>query len=271
MRRLTRTLVVAGAALAALLGGGPARAEWNPTDPGTGGVSVTVYQPAGPGASSQAGGSSAVRCTYTKDTGPVVAGDPHADEQGTYYTASCVTGPLSGFVVFNLWVPAGQPAVAPGILAQVARRYLPLPPPAIHTNPPATTDQLVNLASWLWADPATWGQRRATASVPNESATVVATPVSVTWTMGDGGKVTCRGPGTPYDPARPPDGQRTDCAYTYRRSSAGQPGERYAVSATTTWALRWTATGAVTTSGTLPPLLRTSTTTLRVAEAQAIN
>jgi hypothetical protein len=107
--------------------------------------------------------------------------------------------------------------------------------------------------------------------VPNESATVVATPLSVTWSMGDGSKVICRGPGVPYNPAEPPDSQHTTCSHTYRRSSAGQPGERYSVSATTTWALSWTATGAVTASGTLPPLQRTSTTTVRVAEAQAIN
>jgi hypothetical protein len=171
----------------------------------------------------------------------------------------------------NLFVPANRPAVAPATLARMAYRYLPLPPPGIRVNPPADRDQLVNLESWLWVEPATWGMRSATASVPNESATVTAVPVSVTWTMGDGGQVTCRGPGVPYDTRRPPTDQHTNCSYTYRRSSAGQPGERYPVTATTTWAITWTATGVVAASGTLPPLLRTSQTSLRVAEAEAIN
>jgi hypothetical protein len=42
------------------------------------------------------------------------------------------------------------------------------------------------------------------------------------------------------------------------------------VTATTTWQITWTATGA-TASSTLPPLSRTSQTALRVAEVQAIN
>jgi hypothetical protein len=95
-------------------------------------------------------------------------------------------------------------------------------------------------------------------------------PVTVTWTMGDGSQVVCRGPGTPYtegDPARP----SPTCSHTYPRSSARQPGLRYPVTATTTWRITWTATGVVSASGTLPPLLRTSTTTLRVAEAQTVN
>ena len=83
--------------------------------------------------------------------------------------------------------------------------------------------------------------------------------------------MTCRGPGVAYDTRRPPADQHTTCSYTYRRSSAGQPGERYPVTATTTWAITWTATGVVAASGTLPPLLRTSQTALRVAEAEAIN
>jgi len=267
-------MLAAAVVAAAVAGAASAAADWDPTNRGSNGVSVTVHQPGGPGAASEAGGSGGVRCTYTKDTAPWPRGgapDPHAGEPGAYYTSTCATGPLSSVVVFNLWVPVGAPAAAPAVLAQTARRYLPLPAPGIHVNPPADADQYVNLPSWLWADAATWGARSATASMPNEQATVVARPVSVIWTMGDGATVVCRGPGTPYDPARPPAAQRTGCAHTYRRSSAGQPGERFAVTATTTWAVTWTASGVVAASGTLPPLLRTSTTTLRVAEAQAVN
>lgn len=93
----------------------------------------------------------------------------------------------------------------------------------------------------------------------------------VTWSMGDGRQVVCHGPGTPYRPGDPPGAASPDCGYTYRSSSAGQPGERYQVSATTRWRITWTSTGVISTSGTLPDLLRTSSIGLRVAEVQTIN
>ncbi len=162
------------------------------------------------------------------------------------------------------------PTVTPDALAQQAYRFLPLPAPAIRTNPPPTQDQLAGLATWLWVDETTWGTRTATASIPGLAVTVTAVPVSVTWHTGDGGQVVCNGPGTPFTPAADRSGQQPSCSYIYRRSSAGQPGSRFMVAATTTWRIAWTATGA-TASGTLPPLSRTSQTALRVAEVQAIN
>jgi hypothetical protein len=159
---------------------------------------------------------------------------------------------------------------AAGLLGAADERDPQVPGAVVMVQQPATTDQVTNVPTWLWIDPATWGVRTATASVPNESATVTATPVSVTWTMGDGSRVVCRGPGTPYtggDPARP----SPDCGHTYRQSSAGQPGLRYPVTATTTWRITWVASGVVAASGSLAPLLRTSTTSLRVAEAQTVN
>jgi hypothetical protein len=118
----------------------------------------------------------------------------------------------------------------------------------------------------LWVDPASWGSRSATAAVPGLSATVTAVPVSVTWTMGDGGRVVCQGPGAAYDPARPEALQDRVCSYTYRHAA-----DAYTVAATTTWRITWTADGAPG-GGTLPPLFRTSPATLlRVVEVQAIN
>jgi hypothetical protein len=265
-------LLVAGTA--------PALAKVDPIPGDTGaGISVSVTRVT-PGTGEGSGGSRP--CTYQQAN---VRGDPNTEltitpdlalqqesREGTWYFYECQDPQaFGGTRVGTVFVPAGQPMVPPAVLAQQASRFVPAPPPAIELNPPAGSDHLVNLESWLWIDPSTWGRRSATASVPNESATVVATPLSVTWSMGDGTKVICRGPGVPYNPARPPDSQHTTCSHTYRRSSAGQPGERYAVSATTTWALSWTATGVVSSSGSLPPLQRTSTTTVRVAEAQALN
>ena len=169
-------------------------------------------------------------------------------------------------------VPApGQPVVTPEVLAAQAARFLPLPAPIIRTNPAADLDQLVNLETWLWVDQASWGRRTATAAVPGLSVTVVASPTSVTWRPGDGTVQVCRGPGTAYDPARPPGAQRPSCSHTYRRSSAEEPAGRYRMTATTTWTIRWTASGAVSASGSLPPLERSAQTSVRVVEAEALN
>jgi hypothetical protein len=166
--------------------------------------------------------------------------------------------------------PPSGPAVTLQALAQRAYRFLPLPAPVIRTNPPPTQDQLVDLATWLWVDRAAWGARTATASVPGLAVTVTAVPATVTWRMGDGGDVVCRGPGAPFDPAVARPGQPGTCSYTYQRASAGALAGRFTVTATTTWRIAWTATGAAG-AGTLPPLSRSSQTALRVAEVQAIN
>lgn len=177
--------------------------------------------------------------------------------------------PPCGFTATRTIMSASS-GITPEVLAHQAYRFLPLPAPAIRTNPPPSQDQLVNLATLLWVDETTWGARTATASVPGLAVTVTAVPISVTWRMGDGGAVVCPGPGRPFDPAAAPSAQQATCSYTYRRSSAGQPADRFTVTATTTWRITWIASGAGG-SGALPPLSRFSQTALRVAEVQAIN
>jgi hypothetical protein len=256
-------------------------ADVNPVRRDTGaGIRIRVIGASG-GDGGGDGGSGGRPCTYQQANIP---GDPStelvitpdvaptsANKEGTWYFYECQDPQAPGGVRSGtVFVPAGQPAVPPAVLAQEASKFVAAPAPGIQLNPPAGSDHLVNLESWLWVDPSTWGPRSATASVPNESATATAVPVTVTWTMGDGSQVVCRGPGTPYtegDPARP----SPTCGHTYLRSSARQAGLRYPVTATTTWRITWTATGVVSASGTLAPLLRTSTTTLRVAEAQTVN
>jgi hypothetical protein len=216
-------------------------------------------------------------CSYTPNAelnvglagGTLRSGLVRLAARGTFFDFACSDGDAG-----LIFVPDGPPArtrVYLGALVQQAYRYLPLPAPQIGVNPPVGRNQLVNLPSWLWITPETWGARSATASVPGLSATATATPVSVTWTMGDGHQVVCHSPGTPYRAGDPPGAASPDCGYTYRSSSAGQPGERYEVSAATRWRITWTATGVINTSGTLPDLLRTSSIDLRVAEVQTIN
>jgi hypothetical protein len=166
-----------------------------------------------------------------------------------------------------VWVPAGAavPSVSPEQVAQTARKQLRLPAPSIAASPPGT--QLVRLPTWLWLSGG-WSQSSATASVPGVSVTAVASPVSVSWSMGDGTTVTCGGPGTPYQPGSDPEASSPDCGHTYLRSSAREPRQAFTVSATVQWTVTWSGAGQ---TGTFPDLTTTSTATFRVAESHALN
>ena len=94
------------------------------------------------------------------------------------------------------------------------------------------------------------------------TATVTATPISVTWSLGGGDTVRCPGPGTAYDPARSPTDQHSDCTFTFQRRGS------QAVTATVTYATGWTAT-----TGEAEPLddiTRATTVAVDVIEAQAL-
>jgi hypothetical protein len=177
----------------------------------------------------------------------------------------------------TLACPLGIPGAAdapgalppPETLAQLAVRYLHLPGPVIRSSPAPGDLQLVYLPVWLWVNPAVWVPVSKTAAVPGERVTATATPVSVSWQMGDGATVTCHGPGTPYSATADPASVSPDCGYTYTSSSAGQPGAAYHVTATITWQIRWVAGGGA--AGTLPPLFSAAAAAFRVAESQAIN
>jgi hypothetical protein len=139
----------------------------------------------------------------------------------------------------------------------------------IRSSPAAGDLQLTQLPTWLWISRALWAPRSQTAAVPGEQVTATATPVSVSWRMGDGTTVTCNGPGTPYSNRFNPAFRSPDCGHTYTRSSAGQQDGAYPVTATITWDITWAGTGGA--GGTLPPLLSTSVAAFRVAESQAVN
>lgn len=138
----------------------------------------------------------------------------------------------------------GGPAADPAALARQALQHTPLPRPTITMTPPANT-VLVNAPLWLSIDPAQWAARTASASVGAVTSTVVAVPQKVVWDMGDGGRVTCDGPGTAYDPSLDYFAQLPPpCGYVYRASSAGEPGDVVAVTATVYYHATWSATGA---------------------------
>ncbi|MFG1879335.1 hypothetical protein ACGFIV_31295 [Sphaerisporangium sp. NPDC049003] len=153
-------------------------------------------------------------------------------------------------------------------MALMARSRFVLPALKINSSPRPVDPQLVRLPIWLAISPATWHAYTSTASAGGITATATATPLRVTWIMGDGTTVTCRGPGTTYrdgknDPRRP----SPTCGHTYMESSAQAPNARYRVTATITWSITWTALGQ---SGALPSLTTSAAASFRVAESQAI-
>jgi hypothetical protein len=189
---------------------------------------------------------------------------------GAWYVYKC-TGPDSRIrcIVRRSGLPMASPVPAPlpspAELAAQARNQLLLPIPKIKANPAG--DQLVSLPTWMWLDPSSWGDVSATAAVPGVSVTAVAKPTSVTWSMGDGGSVTCTDPAHSSPPGGNPKSASPNCGHTYRTSSAGQRAEAFPVSATVNWTVTWSGAGQ---GGTFPNMTTTGNAAFRVAESQGI-
>jgi hypothetical protein len=188
-----------------------------------------------------------------------------AEKPGAAYRVTCPGDP-PGFSRPWVWLPDRE-APGPAALARHAVSRLVLPQPAVQLNPPASASQLVGLPTWFWVDADWWTARSASAFVPGVTVTAVATPSEVRWETGDGQVVRCSGAGTPYDDAENPAAGSPDCGYTYRRSSAGQPGNAYTLTATVTWQVSWSGGGM---SGVMDPLTSTSQLQVPVAEVQAV-
>ena len=156
--------------------------------------------------------------------------------------------------------------VDPEALAWDALASIGIAPPAIRTSPSETGKLFVQVPTWLWLDRSWWHSYTATASSGRVWSTVTARPVSVSWKLGDGRTVTCSGPGTPWTAGAREDG--TDCLHTYRRSSAGSDGGKFAMAATVSLEVTWTSNAPF--GGALPAISRTSTVEVEVGEIQAI-
>lgn len=228
---------------------------------------------AGDGGSSTGGGGggSGSGCTYTavdqgvSDIADRLAdhgwGNPRGDGEGAWYRKVCPDG--SGTLV---WIPAR--GVAPEVLAQQALDRAQVPLPGVELSPPEGTDQVVNVATWMWLD--NFRAVSASASAGAVTVTVTARPVGVDWSMGNGDTVPCSTGGTPYDNSRTPESQHSDCTYTYRRSSASGDNGTFTIRATARWHITWTATG-VAAGGDLGFIGRSTDVVVRVAEIQAVH
>lgn len=159
------------------------------------------------------------------------------------------------------------PTVSPAQLAAQAWQQLRLPLPNVATAPPRSSNGLVGLTEWFWVT--NWTSRSNQVQAGGVWATVTAQPTGLTINPGAGQpSINCPGHGTAYDRTRPADTQRSNCSYTYVRSSAGLPRSAYQVTATVTWSGTWVGSGG--TGGTLPSLARSATFPMRIAEGQSV-
>jgi hypothetical protein len=216
------------------------------------------------------------RCTYDEMTPKEAENTDHmaknglgperGEGPGRWLWKTCVEpdGNAWGTVA---WIPQ---RTNPETVARRALQYTALPGPAIGMSPPPGRGAVVNLPQWLWVDSGTWAPTNATATIDGVTVTTAAQPERVVFDMGNGDQVVCDGPGTPYDPRRPEAEQRSDCTYTYRTSSAGQPGGTFVVTATVEWRITWTALGAAG-GGDLGVVRRSASQPLPVAEIQSLN
>jgi hypothetical protein len=207
------------------------------------------------------------------------AGGYHPPGDGTYYMQSCmgIVGPppgAVGLVQLVVWLqapPAGYGGARPdpAILAQEAVSKLGLSGPNVKLSPPAGSQQVVGLPTWMWTtvSDATWTPHSATAAVAGESVTATATATSIDWSMGDGNSVTCDGPGTPYSSSYGAHASSPTCGYTYSSPSSTAAGGTFPVTGTTTWRITWAGGGQ---NGTLT-LRRSTTVNVVVQEAEAVN
>lgn len=127
--------------------------------------------------------------------------------------------------------------VPPEVIRDEVRARIEPPAPDPQTSPPLARETFVNVATWLWLDPGGWAPIEVSETRGLTTVTVRATPTGAAWVMGDGGAVTCSGPGVAWTSGAAEDD--TDCSYTYQHSSYGHPDGSFEASVTVTWEFEW--------------------------------
>ncbi|MEX2134490.1 MAG: hypothetical protein WEB67_10145 [Acidimicrobiia bacterium] len=129
------------------------------------------------------------------------------------------------------------PPVLPEAIRDVAAARLEPPQPDPETSPALASQTFVQVPTWLWLDPASWSPIEVSETRGLTTVTVRATPTHARWVMGDGGGVTCDGPGLVWTSGS--SEEATDCSYTYEHSSYGEPKGRFEASVAVSWEFEW--------------------------------
>ncbi|WP_261386603.1 ATP/GTP-binding protein [Streptomyces sp. BK340] len=177
------------------------------------------------------------------------ASDPvwkgHKPGDGAIYARVCLSDALGqaagADALPGVFWAAEAPAVNvdPEQLAREAVDRMLLTGPDI-ASPTPTGRYLVGMPVWMWANqgPTTYGPNTASASLAGVTVTATAKVTRIDWAMGDGGTVTCQGPGTKYVASYGKQDSPT-CGHTYTRTSASRHGGKYTVAATAIWTVDW--------------------------------
>lgn len=134
------------------------------------------------------------------------------------------------------------------VLAQKATKKLQLQTATVHTAPAPPHHEVVGVAVWMWVNKAEWNPLSTTVKLGPTSVTVSAAPDHVSWDMGDGNNQYCYSPGQPWVKGMT-DAAQSDCTYTYRTISSGQPGGVFHITARIGYNVSWTCTGRCTSHG----------------------
>jgi hypothetical protein len=189
--------------------------------------------------------------------------------KGLWGVMSCYTAPGSGVVTqVNYWMFTGG-GPTPAQLAQQALARIQLLGARIGVAPQPGGVGAVGLPVWLWTavTPGTWGPLSASASGGGVTVTVTARARAIVWDLGDGNRITCTSPGTPYQ-AKYGFSSSPTCGYTYTRpsSTSAHPHGRYTITATTYWTVSWFGGGQ---SGVLNPTSQ-SRSSVEIGEIQVV-
>lgn len=159
------------------------------------------------------------------------------------------------------------PPVPPTVLLAMAEEFLDPPEPDVEVNPVARS--VVNVATWVWADEATFGEIVVRAESGPNWAQIDATAEGMTLTAPAARQQAgnCASGGSPYVRGRSASSQSTDCSVVFTRASVGAP-NGWPLNVTANWGARGT-----TSDGADEVLLdrpRTTTVNIEVAEVQAV-
>ncbi|GAA2330030.1 ATP/GTP-binding protein [Streptomyces caniferus] len=189
-------------------------------------------------------------CTYKRADPQPPAGsldwEGHKPGDGAVYEQTCSYGGDNAYHVIRMVWAADPPkgGVDPAVLARQAVNKMRLRGPDIGIVPKPGGKGLVGLPVWMWTAKTAeaYGPNTATASAGAVTVTATAKVDQIVWDMGDGHSVTCTTAGTPYKASY---GKQSspDCGYRYRHSSKDEPGEKYPVTATSTWTIDWRGAG----------------------------
>jgi hypothetical protein len=206
---------------------------------------------------------------YYRLTEPQLPPEPGGSQDGAWYTPTCLAGVLE-----PRWfdaAPAGvEPPPDPETLARSALAEITLRAPDVQIRPDPNGAGLVGLPVWLWVEkaPETWGPNPNSAEERGLRVDITASVTNLTFDLGDGSPpISCPGGGTPYPKGA--TGPSPDCGHVFTKSSRQQPGQKFTVTATTTWTVSWTSSSNE--SGTLEePQVREASVGVRINELQVV-